>query len=126
MGLKIGIKYVLQQKVKYEDTAAKYGSGLVKVFATPAMIALMENTCLKSVQNYLPEGHTTVGTNVNINHIKATPIEMQVECESELINIEGKKLVFSITAKDEEGVIGNGTHTRYIIDSEKFMSKFDK
>ncbi len=103
------------------DTAEAYKSGTVAVFATPAMIGLMENTAHLSVQPYLEEGHITVGTEVNIRHIKATPVGMQVWAESELIGIEGNKLRFSVSAHDEKGQIAYGTHTRYVVHGELFL-----
>ncbi len=121
--LKTGISYTAKQTVERKDTAAEYGSGLVEVFATPAMIALMENAALKTVLPYLDNEHNTVGFEVNIKHLKPTPIGMQVECTATLIELDGKKLVFKLEAKDEEGKIGEGTHTRYIINSKKFMDK---
>ena len=121
--IKEGLCFEVKQTVTKDDTAAKYGSGLVEVFATPAMIALMENTSLKVVLPYLPEGFNTVGTEVNIKHTKATPVGMEVTCKATLVEIEGKKLVFNVIAHDEEGEIGNGTHTRFIINTAKFMEK---
>jgi len=121
--IKKGIKGFEEQIVSYDDTAAKYGSGLVEVFATPAMIALMEKTCLCSVLPYLPKGFCTVGTKVNIVHTKATSKNMKVVCESELVEIDSRRLVFNVVARDEEGEIGSGIHERFIINVDKFMSK---
>jgi fluoroacetyl-CoA thioesterase len=124
--LKIGIQFTAKKTVKLEDTAAKYGSGLVEVFATPAMIALMENASLKTVLPYLGEEHNTVGFEINVRHLKPTPVGMQVECTATLIEIDGKKLVFKVEARDEEGLIGEGTHIRYIINSKRFMEKLNQ
>ncbi|MGE5317039.1 MAG: thioesterase family protein [Chloroflexota bacterium] len=123
MQIKIGTIGKQQLVVTIELTAARYGSGLIEVFATPAMIALMEKTCQESVQDQLDAGHLTVGTLVNVKHLKATPVGMSVECESELIAWEGRKLTFKVVAKDEQGVIGEGLHERFIINEADFMSK---
>ena len=125
MDIKIekGIKGNTEKIVGKNDTADHYGSGLIQVFATPAMIALMEKTALESILPYLPAGFGTVGTSVNIKHIKATPIGKKVWCETELIEIDRKKLIFSVKARDEQGEIGNGTHTRFIINNDEFMKK---
>lgn len=124
--LKEGITYTAKQVVERKDTAAEYGSGLVEVFATPAMIALMENAALKTVLPYLGDDHNTVGFEVNVKHLKPTPVGMQVECTATLLEVDGKKLVFKVVATDEEGKIGEGMHTRYIINSKKFMDKLNQ
>jgi len=118
-----GVKGKEELVVNFEDTAARYGSGLVEVFATPAMVALMEKTCLTSVLPYLPEGHGTVGVKVDIVHSKATPIGMKVTCESTLMEVDRRRLVFELVAVDEKGEIGRGRHERFIIDTRKFMEK---
>lgn len=123
MELKLGLKFSCEQIVTSDMTAAKYGSGLVEVFATPAMIAFIENTALKSVLPHLPEGENTVGIHVNISHSKATPVGMKVFCETEITEIDGKKITFKVTVRDEIGEIGSGTHTRFIINTQKFMQK---
>jgi predicted thioesterase len=124
--LEVGISHQERKTVKYQDTAANYGSGMVEVFATPAMIALMENTALKTVLPYLEENHNTVGFELNVRHLKPTPIGKQVTCTAILKEVDGKKLVFDVEAEDEEGKIGKGTHIRYIIDTNKFMEQFGK
>jgi len=121
--LQAGIKGKQELTVTPEKTAAAYGSGLVEVFATPAMIAFMEQTSHLSVAPYLPEGAMTVGTSVNVVHLKATPVGMKVVCESELTEVNGRELVFSVIACDEQGEIGRGTHKRFVVNREKFMSK---
>ncbi len=121
--IQAGVKGREMLVVEAKDTAANYGSGLVEVYATPAMVALMEKTCLQSVLPFLPEGHGTVGVKVNISHSKATPVGVQVVCESELIEVDRRRLVFEVVARDEGGEIGRGTHERFVIDTEKFMAK---
>ncbi|MGE4559783.1 MAG: thioesterase family protein [Desulfobulbus sp.] len=118
-----GVKGRQQLVVTVEDTAAKYGSGLVEVYATPAMVALMEKTCLVSVLPYLPEGYGTVGIRIDISHSRATPVGMQVTCESTLVEIDRRRLVFEVTASDEKGEIGRGRHERFVIETRKFMEK---
>ena len=109
--------------VTLDDTAAKYGSGLVEVYATPAMVALMEKTCLQSVLPLLPLGHGTVGIKIDVSHSRATPVGMKVTCESTLIEVDRRRLVFEVLATDEKGEIGRGRHERFVIDTAKFMEK---
>ena len=118
-----GAQGVEELVVQFEDTAARYGSGLVEVFATPAMVALMEKTCLNSVLTYLPEGMGTVGVKVDIVHSKATPVGMKVTCRSTLVEVDRRRLVFDLVASDEVGEIGKGRHERFVIDTKKFMEK---
>lgn len=123
--LEAGIKGLQTREVCESNSALAMGSGTLKVFATPAMIALMEETAWKSVAPYLEEGNGTVGTALNIQHTAATPLGMSVTCESELIAVDGRKLTFHVVAKDEAGVIGEGEHQRFIVNDEKFQSKAD-
>ena len=121
--LKTGIKGSASEIVTNEKTAVAVGSGGVAVYATPAMIAVMEKSAYESVQSLLEEGSGTVGTLMNIQHISATPVGMKVTAESELIAIDGRKLTFKVTAFDEVGKIGEGIHERFIINNEKFQAK---
>ncbi len=106
-------------------SAARVGSGLVDVFATPMLVALIEQTCYESVLPHLEEGQGTVGTLVNISHVSATPVGKRVWCESELVDVDRRRLVFSVKAYDECGLIGEGTHERFVIDTAKFMEKLN-
>ncbi len=121
--LEVGIKGKQEIIVTEEKTAKSVCSGALDVFATPCMIALMENTAFYSVAPELEEGCGTVGTALNVRHVAATPIGMKVTCESELIKIDGRALTFTVKAYDECGLIGEGEHERYIIFEEKFQNK---
>ncbi len=121
--LTIGIKGSADLLVTERLTAKEVGSGTVAVLATPMMIALMEKTCLLSVRPFLDEGQDTVGTQVYVSHTAATPVGMRVYCDSELIEIDRRRLVFRVTARDDAGVVGEGTHERFVIDTERFQAK---
>lgn len=118
-----GIKLTTTKTVGKDDTAAVYGSGLLDVFSTPAMISLMEQTAMKAVEAYLNEGEGTVGTEVNVRHLKATAVGQTVTCTATLEEVTGKKLLFHVEASDVHGKIGEGHHERFIIDNDKFMAK---
>ena len=109
--------------VEHKDTAAVYGSGSLEVFATPAMIALMEKTCLESVNDKIGEGNTTVGISVNIKHLKASSVGALIRCDASLIEVDRKRLVFEVKCYDGENLVGEGAHERFVVDSEKFMGK---
>ncbi len=123
--IEAGIKGKEELIVCDENSALAMGSGTLKVFATPSMAALMELTAWKSVAPYLEEGQCTVGTKLNLNHTASTPIGMKVFCESEIVAVEGRKLVFKIIVKDECGVIGDSEHERFIVEDVKFQNKTD-
>ena len=121
--MQIGITGKQTITVTEEKTAQAMGSGTLPVFATPAMIALMENTASKSVEAKLDEGAGTVGTLINVKHVAAPPVGMDVTCETKLVEVDRKRLVFEVKAYDAAGVIGEGTHERFIIDNERFLAK---
>lgn len=121
--LEAGIKGRQELIVTEAQTAKVYGSGTLEVFGTPAMIAFMENTALKSVADEIGEGNGTVGTKLEVSHVAATPVGMKVICETELVKVEGRALTFLVKAYDECGLIGEGTHERFIIMEEKFQAK---
>ncbi len=120
-----GIKGYQEDFVTEDKLAKNVGSGLVRVYATPQMIALIEKTAVLSVEPYLEEGQSTVGTLINISHCAATPCGMKVHAETELVEIDRRKLTFKVKAYDERGLIGEGTHERFIIDIAKFQAKAD-
>ena len=121
--LETGLKGRQEEIVTEALSAPHIGSGEAKVFATPMMIALMEKTCRLSVQPFLEEGETTVGTHVDVSHEASTPLGMKVWVESELTEIDRRRLVFSVKAYDEKGLIGQGRPERFIVNSENFQSK---
>ena len=121
--MNIGIKNKIELNVTADKTAKVVGSGSLDVFATPAMIALMEQTAAESVEKELEQGMTTVGIKINVEHLAATPVGMDVTCQSTLVEVDGRKLVFDIEAFDECGIIGKAYHERFIVDSKRFMDK---
>ncbi|SHH42552.1 Thioesterase superfamily [Caloranaerobacter azorensis DSM 13643] len=124
--LKVGLEGIAEKIVTEDDTAAKFGSGNVHVFATPMMIGLMENAALNAVDKELGKEHATVGIHVDVKHLGATPVGMKVKGIAKLTKIDGKKLYFDVEAYDEEKLIGKGTHTRYIINVEEFLGKINR
>ena len=106
-----------------EMTAAAMGSGALEVLATPSMIALMEGTAQEAVQNLLEDGQGTVGTRIDVRHLAATPVGMEVTCTAEVTEVDRRRIVFTVKAKDEKEVIGEGILERFVIDNEKFFAK---
>ncbi len=121
--LTIGIKNSKEMIVTKELCADAWGSGGLTVYATPAMIALMEQTAWASVEPFMEEGRSTVGTRLDVAHLSASPVGAHITAESELIEIDGRRLVFKVSASDDAGPIGEGTHERFIINTEKFMAR---
>ncbi|WP_018085221.1 thioesterase family protein [Desulfurispora thermophila] len=121
--LQPGIKGSASTYCTDQNTAIAYGSGSIRVLATPAMIGLMEEAALKSVQPYLPTGQTTVGIKVDVQHLAATPPGMQVTATAELVEVDGRRLVFKVEARDEKDLVGRGVHERFIVQEEKFLSR---
>ena len=123
MSIEVGLKGRSETFVTEQNTASAVGSGLVPVFATPYMIALMENAAANSLLPYLAEDEGTVGTLLNVAHSSASPIGMKVWAETTVTAVEGKKITFEVAAFDEVGEIGRGTHERFIIKPERFLAK---
>ena len=121
--LKPGLNFQKNDTVTNEKTAAAFGSGGLAVYATPAMIALMECAAFSAIEPLLPEGWSTVGTELNVKHLSATPLGLKVYAKAELLAIDGRALSFKVEAFDEAGKIGEGTHNRFIIEREKFLTK---
>lgn len=121
--LKEGLSYTSKVKVSLENCASAVGSGGLDVFATPSMVALMENAAMNAVAPYLPEGSTTVGSEISTTHIKPSAPGSEISATATLIAVEGRKLQFDVEARDASGTIGKGTHVRFIVDIERFMAK---
>ena len=119
----VGMKGTATINVEREDTALEVGSGSLLVYATPCMVALMEGAACDAIAEALPEEKTSVGTELNISHISATPVGMEVRADAEVTEVNGSIITFSITAYDEAGKIGEGTHKRAVITTQRFLDK---
>ena len=127
MEITIGLKAEVCTLAEREDTAKEVGSGDLLVYATPCMVALMEGAACEAIADCLKDTETTVGTALNIEHIAATPVGLEVRAEAEVTAVEGKVITFAVAAYDEVGQIGKGTHKRVIVNSQKFLEKaYDK
>ena len=119
----IGLTNEKSVAVTIENTAVSMGSGTLRVFATPAMIALCEGCCAETVEDLLSEGMTSVGTKVDIEHLAASPSGESILCKSKIVAVDGRRLDFEVEVYDNVGLIGKGKHTRFIVDAEKFVNK---
>lgn len=124
--LEIGIKGVGTELVTEKNVASAVGNAGVDVYGTPFLIALAERTCFESINPELKEGESSVGSEIHIKHMAATPIGMTVRCESELVEIDKSRLLFKVLAFDDEDQVMEGTHVRYVVNMEKFLSKVEK
>ena len=123
MEITVGMKGEAATLVEQEDTAKEVGSGDLLVYATPCMVALMEGAACEAIAGALSDTQTTVGTALNIEHVSATPVGLEVRAEAEVTAVEGKVITFDVRAFDESGEIGKGTHKRVIVNSQKFLEK---
>ena len=126
MILEKGLSAQSRTTVAAANTAAEMGSGDMPVFATPALVALLENAAMRAVAEALPEGATTVGSEMNCSHIKPSGLGAEITATAVLTRVEGRKLTFNVGARDEEGLIGEGVHVRYVVDRESFLAKIRK
>lgn len=118
-----GLTGELEHTVADADSASRWGSGLVPVFSTPALVGLMESVAVKALSGNLSTGQTTVGARIDVRHLAATPVGMQVRARAELTAVEGRKLVFKIQAWDEVELIGEATHERFVVDKARFLNR---
>lgn len=121
--IETGITYTQKIIVAYKDTAKVHGSGKLEVFATPALVALMENTAIHCLEGLLEPENDTVGIEINVKHTKATAVGHTVTCKASITEIDGRRIRFEIEAHDDKGPIGHAIHDRFIINPEKFMNK---
>jgi len=123
MEISIGMKGRTETLVDREDTASEVGSGSLLVYATPCMVALMEGAACEAIADALPEDKTSVGIELSISHISATPVGMNVYAEAEVTEVNGSVITFQVAAFDESGKIGEGTHKRAVISTQRFLDK---
>lgn len=121
--LEVGLQYESRVEVSADNTAQALGSGDMAVFATPAMVALMENAAMMAVAGCLPEGSTTVGVEISTSHLKASAVGAHIKATALLVEVDGRRLKFEVKAYDGQTLIGEGSHTRFIVDKERFLSK---
>ena len=127
MAIEIGMKGEARTLVEREDTAAEVGSGSLLVYATPCMVALMEGAACEAIADCLPDNKTSVGTELLIAHLSATPVGLDVRAEAEVTAVEGNTITFHVCAYDEAGKIGEGTHKRVVVSTQRFLDKaYDK
>ena len=127
MEITVGLKGTVSTVVEREDTAHEVGSGSLLVYATPCMVALMEGAACEAIADCLPDTKTSVGTELNIKHLSATPVGLEVRAEAEVTAVDGNSITFQVTAYDEAGKIGEGTHKRVIVSTQRFLDKtYDK
>ncbi|GHV45547.1 thioesterase [Spirochaetia bacterium] len=124
--LPIGLRAEKAETVSNDNTAESWGSGGLPVYATPAMIALMEGAAAAAVQDKLPAGWSTVGTELNVKHLSASPLGAAVKAAGELLEIDGRRLRFKVEALDGAGKIGEGFHERFIVENERFLQKIQE
>ena len=123
MNITVGMKGTAETHAEREDTAQEVGSGSLLVYATPCMAALMEAAACEAIAGGLSESETTVGTELNIQHLSATPVGLEVRAEAEVTAVEGKGITFELHAYDEAGEIGKGTHKRVLVNPQRFLEK---
>ncbi|MDY3905203.1 MAG: thioesterase family protein [Lawsonibacter sp.] len=123
MSVTVGMKGRAEAEVNDQNTAMSAGSGTLPVFATPWMCALMEKASWTAVAPALAQGESTVGTKLNIFHLSATPVGLKVWAESEVTAVDGKRIELKVAAYDEKGLIGEGTHERFIVTDQRFLDK---
>lgn len=123
MEITVGMKAEVSTLVEREDTAAEVGSGSLLVYATPCMVALMEGAACEAIAEALGDNQTSVGTELNIKHVSATPVGLEVRAEAEVTAVEGRVISFDVKAYDEAGLIGEGTHKRAVISTQKFLER---
>lgn len=121
--MEVGKKFKVEITVTENDTAQALGSGTLKVLATPKMIALMEQAAYKCIASDLENGQSSVGTYLDVKHLSATPVGMKAYAEAEIIEVDGRRVAFNVSAYDEKGIIGEGKHERFIVNDEKFIAK---
>lgn len=123
MEIVVGMKGEVSTLVEREDTAQEVGSGSLLVYATPCMVALMEGAACEAIEEAMDDSKTSVGTELNIQHLSATPVGLEVRAEAVVTAVEGKVITFEVRAFDEAGEIGKGTHKRVIVPTQKFLEK---